>query len=266
MYWRYKSRPRNGRPTVSADLRRLIRRIAAENPLWSPERIHDQLVDLGFNPPSPNTIRRYLPKPTRNEGRPSQAWKTFISNHMDVTWAIDLFVVPTLAFRLLYVFVVVSHERRQIVHFGITHHPTMLWLVQRLREATSFGIQPDYIIRDNDRIYGHATPAFLKNCGIEEVRTAFQSPWQNPYAERAIGTLRRELLDHVIPLNEKHLHRLLNEYIGKYYHTVRTHSSLRCRPPLADSSAIRRRLSPDAMLASEPILGGLYHNYEAKAA
>ncbi len=266
MFWRHKSQRKGGRPPVSAEMHRLIKRIATENPLWSPERIHDQLVDMGFDPPSPNTIHKYLPEPTRDRSKSSQTWKTFIASHMDVTWAIDFFVVPTLTFRLLYVFTVVSHERREIVHFGITQHPTMLWVVQQLREATGFGVQPRYIIRDNDRIYGSGVPAFLRNSGIEEVRIAYHSPWQNPYSERLIGILRRELFDHIIPLNERHLHKLLNEYVGSYYHPVRTHSSLGHSPPLVDQSVEKLRLSPDDVIESEPILGGLYHNYRAKAA
>jgi hypothetical protein len=178
----------------------------------------------------------------------------------------DFAVVPTLTFRWLYVFIIVSHERREIVHFGVTQHPTMHWVINQLRAATMDGVQPKYIIRDNDRIYGGGVPAFLSNCHIEEVRTAYHCPWQNPFAERTIGILRRELLDHIIPLNERHLHRLLKEYIGEYYHPVRTHSSLAHRPPLVDPSLMKPQLSPDAMLESEPILGGLYYSYRAKAA
>lgn len=139
-YRREGKRP--GRPLVSADMRRLIREIAAENPLWRPEWIHDQLVSLGFDPPSPNAIRKYLPKPNRGDGTSSQTWKTLVSHHMEVTWAMDFFVVPTLPFRLLYIFVVIIHNRRTIVHFGITRHPMMNWVVQQLREATAFGRQP----------------------------------------------------------------------------------------------------------------------------
>lgn len=266
VYWRCKSRHKNGRPVVSTEMRRLIRKIHSDNSLWSPERIYNQLINLGFDPPSPNAIRKYLPKPRGNGSNSSQTWKTFISNHMNTTWSIDFFVVPTLTFRLLYVFIIVSHERRELVYFGVTQHPTMLWVIQQLREATAFGIQPTYIIRDNDKIYGSAVTTFLNNTGIKEIRTAFRSPWQNPYVERAIGTLRRELLNHVIPLNKQHLHRLLNEYINKYYHPARTHGSLDHKPPLLDHTKEKQRLPPDVILESKPILGGLYHNYKAKAA
>ncbi|MEN6358313.1 MAG: integrase core domain-containing protein [Armatimonadota bacterium] len=248
MFWRYKSRRKNGRPTVSAEMRKLIKKINIENPLWSPERIYDQLTELGFIPPSPNTIRKYLPKPTRDSGKSSQTWKTFIANHMDVTWAMDFFVVPTLTFRLIYVFIIVSHERREIVHFGITEHPTMLWVINQLRAATMDGIQPKFIIRDNDRIYGCGMPTFLRNCGIEEVKTAYHCPWQNPYCERVIGILRRELFDHIVPLNERHLHQLLREYIDEYYHSVRTRSSLGHRPPIVNPSVKKPQLSPDIPL------------------
>lgn len=266
VFWRQRSRRRVGRPVVSAEMRRLIRKIAAENPLWSPERIHDQLVSLGFDPPAPNSIRKYLPKPTRDSGKSAQTWKTFITNHVDATWAMDFLVVPTLTFRLIYVFVIISHDRRRIVHFGITRHPTMAWVVQQLREATAFGIQPKYIIRDNDSIYGSDVRVFLKNCAIKDICTAFRSPWQNGICERVIGILRRELLDHIIPLNEHHLHRLLSEYIDRYYHPIRTHSSLNHEPPDFDLSATKEQLSPDDKLESEPILSGLYHSYRAKAA
>lgn len=247
-------------------MRTLIRKINADNPLWSPERIYDQLIDLGFGPPSPNTIRKYLPKPTRDTSKQVQTWKTFLSNHMASTWSMDFAVVPTLTFRRLYVFIVICHERRRIIHFGITQHPTMLWVIQQLREATAFGIQPKYIIRDNYSIYGGGVSGFLKNCGIEEIRTAYHSPWQNPYCERVIGILRRELLDHIIPLNAWHLHILLKEYIDKYYHPVRTHGSLGHKPPIIVSPVDKQRLLPSDPLESELILDGLYHNYHAKAA
>lgn len=266
LYWRHKSRRKNGRPVVSIEMRRLIKMINVDNPLWSPERIHDQLVNLGFNPPSPNTIRKYLPKPIRDTSKSAQTWKTFLANHMDATWSMDFAIVPTLTFRMVYVFIIVSHKRREIVHFGVTQHPTMLWIIQQLREATAFGVRPRHLIRDNDRVYGSSVPTFLLNCGIEEVRTAYHCPWQNPYCERVIGILRRELSDHIIPLNERHLHKLLKEYLDRYYHPVRTHSSLHNRPPLYDVSVKKSQLSPDDLLESEPILGGLYHSYRAKAA
>ena len=266
LFWRHKSRRKNGRPVVSAEMRSLIRKINEDNPLWSPERIHDQLLNLGYSPPSPNTIRKYLPKPTRDTSKSTQTWNTFLANHMDSTWSMDFAVIPTLTFRLIYVFIIVSHERREIVHFGVTQHPSMLWVVNQFRGATMDGIHPKYIIRDNDSIYGGGVPAFLRNCNIEEIRTAYHCPWQNPFAERVIGILRRELLDHVIPLNERHLHQLLKDYIDKYYHPIRTHSSLNHRPPFVDPSVVKPKLSPDVMLESEPILGGLYHSYRAKAA
>ena len=266
IFWRFKSHRKNGRPPVTAAMCKLIRKINAENPLWSPERIYDQLIDLGFEPPSPNTIRKYLSKPTADNSKSAQTWKTFIANHMNVTWSMDFLVIPTVTFKFFYVFVIVRHKRREIVHFGITRHPSMCWVVQQLREATSFGVQPKYIIRDNDRIYGSGVPAFLEATGIKEVRTSYHSPWQNPYVERFNGILRRELLDHIIPLDEQHLHRLIREYIDRYYHPVRTHSSLDHKPPIIDSLVEKQRLSPDIELEAKPILGGLYTNYQAKAA
>ena len=199
LFWRWKSRPKGGRPAISPDMRALIRRLSRENVLWSAETIYGHLVLLGFDPPCPDTIRKYMVKPTGGTDK-SQTWLTFLRNHMPVSWAMDFFTVPTIRFQILYVFVVLSHSRRQVVHFGVTAHPTMAWVIQQLREATPFGLQPRYMFRDNDGIYGDEVSRFLKRTGIEEVKTAYRSPWQNPFLERYIGTIRRELLDHVIIL------------------------------------------------------------------
>jgi putative transposase len=266
-YWGRRSKPR-GRPAVSRSTIALIKRIHKENPLWSPERIYDQMVSLGMvDVPCPNSIAKYIPVIRRPPSeKAQQSWKTFISNHMHDTWAMDFFTVPTITFRVLYVFVVINHSRRQVVHIAVTRYPTMSWTVQQLREAMPFGERPKYLIRDNDSIYGKDAVNFIAANGIEEVRTTYRSPWQNPFVERFIGILRRELLDHIIALDERHLERLIKEFVEDYYHPARTHSSLGHQPPVTDTSVERPRLTLDAELDSEPILGGLYHGYRAKAA
>ena len=196
LYWRWKSRP--GRPTISRKMQSLIRQLSCENPLWSAERIRDTLHLLQYKDvPCEDTIRKYMVKPRRPH-KPSTTWLPFLHNHLDVSWAMDFFTVPTINFKTLYVFVILDHGRRKVIHWAVTQHPSMDWGVQQLREATPFGQQPRFLFRDNDSIYGNGVPAFLDRCGIRQVRTSYRSPWQNPYVERFIGTLRRDLLDHVI--------------------------------------------------------------------
>ena len=225
LYWRRKSRGRPGRPPVPKEMRDLIRRLSRENPLWSAERIGDTLRLLGFDPPCDDTIRKYMHHPKTHPDKPSN-WLPFLRNHLEVSWAMDFFTVVTLNFSFLYVFVVFGHGRRRVIYLATTYHPSMEWVIQQLREATPFGRQPRFLFRDNDGIYGDGVRKFLDSCNIEEVRTAYRSPWQNPYIERFFGTLRRELLDHVIVLNERHLNRLLREYIEQYYHRARPHQGL----------------------------------------
>jgi putative transposase len=213
------------------------------------------LVLLGLDPPCPDTIRKYMVKP-KGGGKKSQSWQ--------VSWAMDFFTVPTLRFQILYVFVVLSHSRRQVVHLGVTAHPTMAWVIQQLREAMPFGQQPTYLFRDNDGIYGDVVRRFLVGTGIEEVKTAYRSPWQNPFVERYGGTLRRELLDHVIILNEEHLKRLLKEYIEEYYHIVRPHQGLDGHPPFPSAKA--EAVTGASRLVSIPVVGGLHHRYVRVAA
>jgi len=221
--------------------------------LWSPERIRDTLALLGYDPAHGNTIRKYMAKP-RNPRERSTTWLPFLRNRLDVSWAMDFFTVTTFKFAFLYVFVVLDHGRRKVVHFATTYHPTMEWVIQQLREATPFGLQPRYVFRDNDGIYGHGVKAFLDNCGIEEVRTAFRSPWQNPFVERFGGTLRRELLDHVIVLSEGHLRRLLREFIDEYYHVARPHQGLNGDTPTASEKP--KPIDVPSKLIAFPFFGG----------
>ena len=194
-WWRWKSRA--GRKPVALEIQQLIRRLSKENPLWGAERIREVLLLMGYQAPGEDTVRKYMVKP-RKPRPATTTWLSFVRNHLDCSWAIDFFTVNTLGFQVLYVFLVFDHARREVLHFAVTPSPTMEWVIQQLREATPFGCQPGYLFRDNDGIYGHGMRAFLISCSILEVRTAYRSPWQNPYVERFIGTLRRELLDHVI--------------------------------------------------------------------
>lgn len=267
-YWARKSKPR-GRPPVSQATIAIIKLIHSENPLWSPERIHHQLASLGFSDvPCPNTIAKYIPairKPPSEKAR--QSWRTFLSNHMHNTWAMDFATVPTITFRILYVLVVVSHKRREIKHIAVTAHPTAAWTVQQLREATPYDEQPEYLIHDNDPVFRSSdVQQFLIAAGVQSVRTGYRQPQQNPFAERLIGVLRRELLNHIIPLDERHLYKLLKEYADRYYNPVRTHSSLDHEQPLYDNTVSKSLPLSDVEFESKPILGGLYHSYQQKAA
>ena len=257
LFWRWRSRP--GRPPVPDEMQQLIRRLSRENPLWGPDRIRDVLLLLGYQAPCAETIRKYMVK-SRKPRSPSTTWLPFLRNHSEVSWAVDLFTVTTLGFQVLYVFLVLDHARRKVLHFAITPNPTMEWVIQQLREAMPFGQQLRYLFRDNDGIYGHGVRAFLVSCGILEVRTAYQSPWQNPYIECMIGSLRRELLNHVIVLNQRHLERLLKEFLEDYYHTARPHRGLGGETPVSPPPPAKGEL------ISVPVLGGLHHRYYRAAA
>ncbi len=259
-WWRWRSKP--GRRPVAVEMQELIRRLSRENPLWGAERIRDTLLLLGYDPPCEDSVRKYMAKPSKPRPE-STNWLPFLRNHLDVSWAIDFLTVTTLGFRVLYVFLVFDHARREVLHFAITPYPNMDWVIQQLREATPFGRQPRYVFRDNDGIFGYGVRAFLERSGIQEVRTAYKSPWQNPYVERMIGTLRRELLNHVIVLNQWHLERLLREYLADYYHTARPHQGLGGQTPIpleANTGA------GNGELIAIPVVGGLHHRYQRRAA
>jgi transposase InsO family protein len=203
------------------------------------------------------TVAKYM---KRGAGPPSQNWKTFLKNHMAETAAIDFFVVPTVTFRLLYGFVVLRHERRAIVHIAITANPTAAWTARQLTEAFPWDEAPRYLLRDRDGIYGEEFIARVKAMGIEEVVSAPRSPWQNPYIERVIGSIRRDCLDHVIVLGEEHLRRIFRSYVI-YYHEDRIHQSLDQRPPHG------RDVEPvdNGAVVSLPRVGGLHHRYTRAA-
>jgi len=257
LYWRWRSDPGRGRPKVSEDVRALIRRMSLENPLWGAPRIHGEMLKLGYDI-CESTIARYM---VRQPGTPNQTWQTFIRNHITEIAAIDFFTVPTVTFKTLYVFVVLSLDRRRIVHFNVTASPSAEWTSLQLIQAFPFESAPKYLIRDRDGIYGQSVVDALGCMGIEQIVASPRSPWQNGYCERVIGTIRRECLDHVIALNENHLRRVLKKYLA-YYHTSRTHLGLEKDAP--EPRAIQpREVGP---VASEPVLGGLHHRYHRQAA
>jgi transposase InsO family protein len=249
-YWRWKSRPRGGRPQISAELRALIRRISIENPLWGAPRIHGELLKLGFEV-AQATVAKYMVK---RYGPPSQGWRTFLRNHAPDIAAMDLFVVPTIGFDLLYAFVIVRLDRRQLVWINVTQNPTAEWITRQLTEAFPWNEAPRALIRDRDRIYGEVALRRIRAMGIRDKPIAPASPWQNGFAERLIGSIRRECVDHFIVLNEANLCRILQTY-ARYYNNIRTHRSLDKDAPLS------RPVQRTGLISSHPILGGLHHHY-----
>jgi len=257
LYWTWKSRNRGGRPRIDAEIRTLVRRMARENRTWGAPRIHGELLKLGFEVSEP-TVSRYMPRRTRPR---SQTWRSFLRNHTLDLFSIDFFVVPTATFRILYVFLVLEHHRRRIVHFNVTEGPSARWTAQQVVNAFPYDSAPKYLIRDRDKIYGANFFRRVRAMGIEQVLTAPRSPWQNPYCERVIGTLRRECLDHVIILGEQHLRRILRKYL-EYYHSSRTHLALD-----KDAPEPRERESMDeGEVTALPMAGGLHHRYARVAA
>jgi transposase InsO family protein len=215
------------------------------------------LLKLGFRV-SERTVSRYvrLALPKR---APGLSWKTFLNNHREVLVGVDFFIVPTVTFRLLYVLVVIQHHRRQVLHVNVTTHPTASWVIQQLREAFPFETATRLLLLDHDSIFSAAVYDALRRIGVRPLRTAYHSPWQNGVAERWIGTCRRELLDHLIALNEEHLRRLLREFVA-YYHDDRTHLALGKDPPMRRPAGLRP--SATAEMIAFPRLGGLHHRYE----
>jgi putative transposase len=255
-FWTWKSRRRTGRPPLSKEIRDLIRTMSQANALWGAPRIHGELRKVGVEV-SQATVAKYL---VRHSRPPSQTWRTFLANHIGQIMAADFFVVPTATCRLLFVLVILSHERRRIVHVAVTEHPTASWTAQQLREAFPVNEGPRYLLHDRD----HAFAAWARTAAamdIREVLTAPRSPWQNAYVERFIGSVRRECLDHVIVFNATGLLRLMKRY-GAYYEQSRTHLSLNKDAP------IPRPIAPpaDGHVVAIPQVGGLHHRYERRAA
>jgi transposase InsO family protein len=249
-YWRWKSRRRGGRPRIEIELRALIRQMSTENLLWGAPRIHGELLKLGFSV-AQSTVAEYM---VERRGPPSQGWKTFLRNHAPDIAAMDLFVVPTIGFKLLYGFVIVRIDRRDLVWINVTTNPTAEWVARQITEAFPWDGAPRYMIRDRDRIYGAVVARRLRAMGIRDKPIAPASPWQNGFAERLMGSIRRECLDHIIVSGEGHLRRNLISY-SAYYNSVRTHRSLHKDAP------IFRPIQQIGIIRSHPLLGGLHHHY-----
>src|SRR5881296_3068821 len=254
-YWAWKSRRRRGRPMIGTELRDLIRRVSRANPLWGAPRIHGELLKLGLTV-SQATVSKYMFRARRP---PSQAWRTFLKNHAKDLIALDFFTVPTAT--ILFVLVVLSHDRRRLVHLNVTEHPTADWTGRQLIEACGLEEAPRHLIRDRDQVYGERFSRQAKRLDIREAVIAPRSPWQNAYAERVIGSIRRECLDHVVIVRERQLLRILSKY-ADYYNRTRTHLSL------AKDAPESRSVQPPSQgrVMQVPRVGGLHHEYLRRAA
>jgi transposase InsO family protein len=249
-YWRWKSRSLGGRPQIDTELRALIRRMSMENPLWGAPRIHGELLKLGFAVVQ-SSVAKYMVK---RHAPPSQGWCTFLRNHAPDIAAMDLFVVPTIGFNLLYAFVIVRLGRRDLVWINVTANPTAEWIARQLTEAFPWNKAPRYLVRDRDQVYGTIVTRRLRAMGIRDKPIAPGSPWHNGFAERLIGSIRRECLDHFVIWGEAHLRRILQSY-AHYYNTIRTHRSLDKDAPVS------RPVQRIGSINSCAILGGLHHHY-----
>jgi putative transposase len=256
-HWRRLSQSgKPGRPAISKEVCELIQDMWKSNPTWGSPRIVGELHKIGIDV-AKSTVEKYRPR-TRNPSSPT--WKAFLNNHVQDLVACDFFTVPTVTFRVLFVFVILAHERRRIVHFNVTEHPTAQWTAQQMVEAFPWDEAPRYLLRDRDSIYGDVFHQRMKTMGLEEVTIAPQSPWQNPYAERLIGSIRRECLNDVIVLHEQHLKRVLHSYVA-YYHHWRTHRSLEMDTPLTRPVQGPERGSVHKVAE----VGGMHHHYERRA-
>jgi transposase InsO family protein len=250
VFWWWKSRKLAGRPKIDQDLRDPIRRISTENPLWGASRVHGELLMLGFEV-AQSTVSKYL---VRRQNPPSQSWKTFLRNHGEAIAAIDMCVVPTVTFELLFAFLVLGRGRRHLLWFEVTRHPTAEWLARQITEAFPWASAPTYLVRDNDRAYGLVFQRRVRAMGIRDRPISSSSPWQNGIAERLIGTLRRECLDQMLVFGEAHLRRILSAYAA-YYNQARTHMALQKDAPL--HRAVQRK----GTIIAIPVLSGLHHRY-----
>ena len=259
LFWRWKSRPRKpGRKKMCPKTIELIRQMSRANPLWGAPRIHGELLKLGLDASQRCVAKYMVPRPRRPT---SPNWKTFLRNHRDRMVSVDFLTVPTLTFEVLYVLIVLSHGRRRVLHFNVVDRPSARWTAQQLREAFAFTSPPKYLLRDRDSRYGLEFQARALALGLEELRIAPRSPWQSPYVERLIGSVRRECLDHVIVLGRDHLNRLLTSNFS-YYHLSRTHLALS-----KDAPEPRPVCGPDeGKIVALPEVGGLHHRYERRAA
>jgi len=245
---------------VSKEVRVLIFRMVAENPTWGAPRIHGELLKLGFDL-SERTVSRWVRRAPRDPD-PAKRWLTFLRNHREAIAAMDFFTVPTLTFGVLYCFFLIGHDRRKILHFNVTQNPNAVWVAQQLREAWAYTQPHRFLLLDRDSKFGVDVISVVRDMGSQPTRTAFRSPWQNGVAERWVGSCRRDLLEHVIVLNERHLKRLMGEYV-RYYHEDRTHLGLAKDTPAGRPTAIRSGAGSE--IQSLPRLGGLHHRYAVAA-
>ena len=250
-------KPVGGGRRISKEIRELIFQMVAENPTWGAPRIHGELLMLGFVVSETSVSRWMRRAPRRPE--PAKRWLAFLRNHREAIAAMDFFTVPTLTFSVLYCFFIISHDRRRILHCNVTRHPTGTWIAQQLREAFPYAAVPKFLILDHDAKYGFEVPATIRSMNITPMRTSIGSTWQNGMAERWVGSCRRELLDYVVALNERHLRRLLSDYIS-YYHDDRTHVGLGKYTPARRSSSL-----PHGRVIARARLGGLHHRYDRAA-
>jgi len=257
IYWTRLSKDHAGRPGTSREFRDLVRKMADANPTWGSPRIHGELLKVGIKI-SERTVARLMPK-KRNP--PSQTWRTFLDNHVKDLVSVDFFVVPTATFRVLFVLVVLAHDRRRLVHFNVTEHPTARWTGEQIIQAFPDGSEPRYLQRDRDKIYGEEFKERIQALSIKEIMTAPRSPWQNPFCERLIGSVRRDCLNHVVILGDSHLRKILGRYFH-YYHKYRTHLSLeKDAPEPRPIQAVNL-----GEIIEIPEVGGLHHHYERCAA
>jgi putative transposase len=258
LFWTWEvRRGLPGRPPVCQETRKLIRQMSRENPLWGAPRIHGELLKLGIEI-GEASVGKYM---VRGRKPPSQTWRTFLENHFKTLVSVDFFTVPTIRFQVVYVFLVLAHDRRRILHFAVTAHPTAEWTGQQLREAFPWDSAPRFLLRDRDRIFGSGFTKQVEELGIEEVLGAPGAPQQRAYIERVIGTIRRECLDHVIVFNEASLRRHLKFFL-EYYHGTRTHLSLE-----KDTPESRPVQPPESgRVVAVPQVGGLHRRYERRAA
>ena len=261
-YWTWLSRHRSraGRKCVSTELRELIFRMVVENWTRGAPRIHGELKMLGFDL-SERTVLRLMRRAPKNP-EPAKRWAAFLSNHRDAIAAMDFFTVPTLTFGVLYCFFVIAHDRRRILHSNVIKHPTSALVVQQLRQAFPFDSAPGYLIFDRGSNFNDEVIDTVKSFGVQPKRTSYRSPWQNGVAERWVGTCRRDLLDHVIVVNERHLKRLVNEYVN-YYHEDRTHLALEKGTPTGREAQTKPSVGSEVIAI--PRLGGLHHRYNLAA-
>lgn len=249
-FWRWKSRGHPGRPRIPREVRDLIREVSLANPLWGAPRIHGELLKVGIDV-GQSTVAKYM---ARGRCPPSQSWRAFLRNHADGIASIDFFVVPTAMCRLLFGLLILRHERRQLIHIGVTANPTAEWIARQISEAFPWDTAPKYLIRDRDGAYRRVSKRRVRTMGIRDRPTAPRSPWQNAYVERLIGSVRRECLDHLIIFGEGHLRRALRAY-AEYYNRSRTHLSLDRDAPLG------RPILREGRIQSIPHIGGLHHSY-----